>query len=350
MERTLSINVVPRKYLWGRAGNRCAYTGCSQKLIDVPGLEAAEVAHSAGIVLGEEAHIRSSKDDGPRYDSTYPSEKVDGYENLILLCPTHHTKVDKNNGDAFSVDALLAMKEAHEKDVDSRLGDSDREQQELNERTAISIAVWERKIGIDTWPSLTFGLNMPTPCINVSELEQLKELCEWLLKKRWDKSFQRIAKAFENHRRAMSDLNGVLSNVMDVRRGEDMHMRRETVGLGWDEVEYERCMRLESKRIALICALTIEATRTVNFAIDAVIADLDPYYRFDEGLCLMFRGDGFTLEKNRLEYSLHRVEHNALYPGLDHIEQVANQLVEDDPRGHNFGPLFNLCEIDSTNQ
>lgn len=37
----VSINVLPRKLLWGRAGNRCAWPECGQRLTLRPGdLEA----------------------------------------------------------------------------------------------------------------------------------------------------------------------------------------------------------------------------------------------------------------------------------------------------------------------
>nr|WP_169454410.1 DUF6650 family protein [Catelliglobosispora koreensis] len=37
------------------------------------------------------------------------------YENMILLCPTHHALIDKAAGVHFSVDALRKMKHDHEK-------------------------------------------------------------------------------------------------------------------------------------------------------------------------------------------------------------------------------------------
>ena len=65
-------------------------------------------------MLGEEAHIRSRRVGGPRHDPAYPAAKIDNYENLILLCPTHHTLIDAHGGDAYSVEALIEMKRRHE--------------------------------------------------------------------------------------------------------------------------------------------------------------------------------------------------------------------------------------------
>lgn len=64
-------------------------------------------------VVGEEAHIRAQSVGGPRYDPHYAG--VDGYANLMLLCPTHHSMIDADSGAGYSVAALLQMKSEHEK-------------------------------------------------------------------------------------------------------------------------------------------------------------------------------------------------------------------------------------------
>ncbi|MFE4544614.1 HNH endonuclease [Arthrobacter sp. NPDC056727] len=97
--------------MWTRARNQCAYPSCIQALtID------AEPSGSGSIgvtVVGEEAHIRAQSVGGPRYDASY--EDIDGYDNLILLCPTHHTMIDANNGAGYTVEALVKMKADHER-------------------------------------------------------------------------------------------------------------------------------------------------------------------------------------------------------------------------------------------
>nr|MDT0664084.1 hypothetical protein [Micromonospora sp. DSM 115978] len=64
--------------------------------------------------MGEEAHIRSARLEGPRHDPDYPRDRLDTYENYILLCSTHHTIVDANGGAGFSVEALIVMRTKHE--------------------------------------------------------------------------------------------------------------------------------------------------------------------------------------------------------------------------------------------
>jgi hypothetical protein len=64
------------------------------------------------VVTGMEAHIVSGKSGGPRY-RPLPSEEVDDPDNLILLCPNDHARVDKQDS-AYSEEELRRIKSEHE--------------------------------------------------------------------------------------------------------------------------------------------------------------------------------------------------------------------------------------------
>lgn len=108
----MAISAQTRKVLWTRARDMCAFPGCRQALT------VSQVDASTGqeftTVVGEEAHIRSARPGGPRHIRSYPKDKLDSYENLILLCPTHHTLIDANNGEGHDVDTLVNMRRNHE--------------------------------------------------------------------------------------------------------------------------------------------------------------------------------------------------------------------------------------------
>jgi hypothetical protein len=61
-----------RKILWGRSGNRCAV--CEHELV----VDATAVDDES--VVGDECHIVSGKGQGPRYDSAFPSDRLDEKE------------------------------------------------------------------------------------------------------------------------------------------------------------------------------------------------------------------------------------------------------------------------------
>lgn len=58
-------------------------------------------------------HIRARRKKGPRYDPTLSAKERDGFDNLILLCPTCHTLVDKDLK-MYPSGALLQIKARHE--------------------------------------------------------------------------------------------------------------------------------------------------------------------------------------------------------------------------------------------
>lgn len=112
----MGIKAADRKILWTRARNQCAFPECGARLTE--DLASAGSGFEKATVIGQEAHIRSARRDGPRHDPDYPEPKLDTYENLLLLCPTHHITVDANNGDGFSVADLEKMRARHEQRQD----------------------------------------------------------------------------------------------------------------------------------------------------------------------------------------------------------------------------------------
>jgi len=96
------------KILWGRSGNRCAI--CKLELTPDGSRET----------LGEMAHIVARSSDGPRGDENVSLAERDGYDNLILLCPTHHVEVDKAPS-TWSVSHLCVAKTDHERRVSDQL-------------------------------------------------------------------------------------------------------------------------------------------------------------------------------------------------------------------------------------
>lgn len=65
------------------------------------------------IVLGEICHIRARRKNGPRYDPALSAKQKDDAANLILLCPTCHSMIDKDE-DTFSPEYLESIKKFQE--------------------------------------------------------------------------------------------------------------------------------------------------------------------------------------------------------------------------------------------
>jgi hypothetical protein len=105
-----------RKILWAKSGNRCAI--CRHKIV----VDQTDIDSES--VVGEECHIAAQSKAGPRYDASFPPEKLDDLENLILLCGTHHKMVD-DQIETYTVAWLRAKKAEHEKWVETKLSESE---------------------------------------------------------------------------------------------------------------------------------------------------------------------------------------------------------------------------------
>lgn len=98
--------------LWVAAGGRCQFEGCNKRLY-CDDLTWEEFNRS------NVSHIIASSPDGPRgsEDSGIMSDK---FENLMLLCPTHHKEID-SNVEKYNVESLKKMKGLQEQKVQELL-------------------------------------------------------------------------------------------------------------------------------------------------------------------------------------------------------------------------------------
>jgi hypothetical protein len=104
----MPITLRTRKILWVKAGARCSICG-EQLATDAAGGDGPSVS-------GEECHIVARSPGGARAADI---ADMDGYDNLILLCRTHHKQVDDQRSH-FSVERLKKIKREHEEREASR--------------------------------------------------------------------------------------------------------------------------------------------------------------------------------------------------------------------------------------
>jgi hypothetical protein len=90
------------KKLFTLSGNVCAFPNCGTTMID-----------ENLIIIGEICHIEGERMTSARYNLNMTEEQRMGFDNLILLCPTHHTTVDKDPAN-YTKDSLKKMKTSHE--------------------------------------------------------------------------------------------------------------------------------------------------------------------------------------------------------------------------------------------
>lgn len=106
-----------KQILWGKAAGRCSHPSCRKQLIGDGG-------DSEDVLVGEVAHIVAQSASGPRGEHDPPGSTRDGLANLILLCPEHHTTVDRQPA-KFPVAKLVQWKKDHEDWVVNKLSPQD---------------------------------------------------------------------------------------------------------------------------------------------------------------------------------------------------------------------------------
>jgi len=115
----MSVSYPTKLYLAMKSGNICAFDDCKVYLTSEG--DSAEPA-----VIGEAAHIygenpgTDKKPPSARYREDMTGEKRNHYDNLIYLCPTCHTKIDKQEKD-YLPEYLFELKEKHEAWVSEQL-------------------------------------------------------------------------------------------------------------------------------------------------------------------------------------------------------------------------------------
>lgn len=103
----MTISTTDQKKLWGKSGGICAI--CKSSLI-----EKKLEGNTKDFLIGEMAHIFGEKDGSARFNPGMTDLERNSENNLILLCPTDHTKIDKNEQE-YTVEKLTKIKKDHEK-------------------------------------------------------------------------------------------------------------------------------------------------------------------------------------------------------------------------------------------
>lgn len=94
------------KLLWGLSGNACSMPDCRRSLI------AEKTDSDPPKPIGDMAHIAGQKSGSARHDESMSDAERDAFDNLILLCPSCHDKIDKQQN-TYTVERLHCIKADH---------------------------------------------------------------------------------------------------------------------------------------------------------------------------------------------------------------------------------------------
>lgn len=340
----MSIQLKTHKLLWGRSGNRCAYPGCRLELV------FDETESDDPSIIGEEAHIVARKLDGPRGRTSLPSEKRDLYDNLILLCRTHHKLVD-DQFTTHTVARLLEFKAAHEEWVSETLSlDSNKLKDDLMYAgyidklcSLIELFNWR------AWTSEIFHGGQPH--IRQKYLVRLEEASKYILSRIWPRRYHDLECAFENFRIVSDDFRQVFKmhiNQRDPARHEsnddaEYEMRWTTKFYRikyWDTALYNQLAQEYDFHHLLIEDLALEMTRALNRIIVVVRRYIHSTFRSTEGVLLVVIGpfSDLTYLTVRTEYTLEQSNYCSIYKGIEDF--MLSRATRDSVRGQGVSDKY----------
>lgn len=124
-----------KRLLFERSGNECAFPGCRTLLIT-----------SEGSFIGHICHIEHIAQWNPRYSPNRQAADFDRPDNLIVLCPTHHTLVD-SDASLYSADWLRRVWADHTQRVESSAAKAALSREEVKKLGTVSfpqaLEIWQ---------------------------------------------------------------------------------------------------------------------------------------------------------------------------------------------------------------
>ncbi|MCX5258614.1 hypothetical protein OOK27_31555 [Streptomyces canus] len=209
------------------------------------------------------------------------------------------------------------MKAEHEASRSSLKSGQEKRLEEIELRTLAMVETWAKKANLSEWESLTWKLNVPIPRLSQSVIDLLTEQAEWAMTRNWPLHYPELRRAFANYSTVLRDTVNHIRRSMEPleRREEVWEIYREHKHRIMSQAEYDASLRDMQYRIDLLCELSWELTKAANFVCDSVRLEIDPLFRFDEGVLPHRVGDGiFVNNFTREEYGRSELDrYNTLY-------------------------------------
>lgn len=299
----MSISERDIKLLWGRAAGICSFPDCRIKLTQDNKLA------SDSFPLGEQAHIVGLTKTSPRGKSNLTKREKDSYYNLILLCPNHHTLIDKNPDD-YTIEKLHYFKDQHEYWIEHKFSESKDSLQTAQSITyADLIDATVEACQLDSWNkwasrAVSTSMNWDEDAHNrlfkfynkiIGAIwpKTLPEL-ECALKKLAYEIYEAI-QTFVEHCNPSETKDGILVE-------ERFYKSR-----GWieDNNEYQQLFKEYEAWQSKCQNHVIEATKAVNWLADVVRRDINPLFYATKGKFFVTMGpyDFLTFRTYFFEYT-----------------------------------------------
>ncbi len=273
------------KLLWGRAASRCSFPECRLKLTYDKNLS------SDAVPLGQQAHIVAEKSDDIRGKSPLTEKERNTYFNHILLCPTHHTLIDKAVED-FPIERLHMIKAEHELWVDQTLSDvADRQRQayDLIYSTLVDAAV--EGCQLFEWRSWTANALQQPPIWTADTPGRLFRFRQKIQGALWPGKLPELEQALNTLSIAISQALAIFSEHADSdATGEMLEGDRFYKINEWNPEKYKKLTDEYKVWLDQCSAWIFETAKAANWLADVVRRDINPLFFAEQGKFLLHHG------------------------------------------------------------
>ncbi|MBU4233079.1 MAG: HNH endonuclease [Desulfobacterales bacterium] len=313
----MSVELKDIKLLWGRAANRCSFTGCRIKL------SQDKKKASESFPIGEQAHIVGREERSARSKSILSIEDRDSYHNLILLCPNHHTIIDKNQED-YPIEKLHMMKSQHEYWVETTLSESHDLKTKASDiiyANLIDMAVEDCSFSTwENWISVLYG---PSHVIKKTLHNKILNYTLKMYKAVWPGTLPELESAMKLFSNIMNIMLQFYMKNTDIKEDyfiEDRSYKKQRL----PEAIFNELSEKRKCWENYLDELIIEVVKAANWLADLVRRDINPLFMAIDGKFSLVWGpdDDFSYNTIVPEYSID--EKNQL---IDSYEEKCMYLI-----------------------
>jgi hypothetical protein len=283
------------KLLWGRAANRCSFSECRIKL------SQDNKITSESFPLGEQAHIIGKDVGSARSNSILSPEERDSYHNLILLCPNHHTLIDKNP-DEYPVEKLHMMKAQHELWVESTLSEVfDDKNKSFDVIYAHLIDSAVEGCNLEYFEKWVSVLNMPSHRVKIEVYENAIDFTHKIYKAVFPGKLVELESALKLF---SSMINLMLSFYMEnVTSTEDTFIEDKSYKERWRTPDVLKELAAKRDRWEkYLEELVVEVVKSANWFAEIVRRDVNPLFMATNGRFSLVVGPDDRLSLNTMVY------------------------------------------------
>jgi hypothetical protein len=268
------------KLLWGRSGNRCAICRIE--------LSQDKNAIGSAFTLGEQAHIVGEKEDASRGVSILTEEERNSYHNRILLCPNHHTEIDKDV-ERFPVEQLHHLKSIHELWVRETLADSADLRSVAKQIAVTSIIDSAVELcQLSEWKYWTQGPLAPDPHWSSDFPERIFEFRQRVAAAIWPDSFDELKIATDTLSNSLHSAISTFLEHADLRNGSYVPYKFYKAD-GYNH-NYDRDLLLYRQWLENCYETMHQATRAANWFAEIVRRDINPMFFAETGKFMVIEG------------------------------------------------------------